>query len=117
MWGFLTGTIALIALQTLVQPAAANKLAAGSGVLVSTLSRLLSDSVAGLPRTKKDASGQNSSAGSDPLGDAAGAAKGPLGQIGAGLGAIAGQLGPLGQTSPPSKTQQELENKIKKYFG
>lgn len=52
MWGFGLGVLGLVALQTLVQPAAANKLASGSGALVSILTRMLSPAVAGIPQTK-----------------------------------------------------------------
>lgn len=62
MWGFGLGVLGLVALQTLVQPAAANKLASGSGALVSILSRMLSPAVAGIPQTKASKSAAQAAA-------------------------------------------------------
>ena len=101
MWGFLSGTLALIVLQTLVQPAAADKLASGSGVLVSALSRLLSEGVAGLPRTKaaKKAAQDKKAGGTIP-------------QNIPGLGGR-GQTGAPGPNASPA----EIEQWAKKLFG
>lgn len=70
MWGFLSGTLVLVALQTFVQPASADKLAAGSGALVSLLTRMLSANVPGIHRVKgKAGSGSGGTGTGDPLGD------------------------------------------------
>lgn len=53
MWGFLSGTLALIAIQTFVQPAAANKIATGSGALTSLLEKLLSANTPGIHKAKQ----------------------------------------------------------------
>lgn len=52
MWGFLSATLVLVALQAASQPGASKNLAAGSGVIGSALNRLLSSGVAGIPQTK-----------------------------------------------------------------
>ena len=49
MRGFLVGSIALVALYTLVQPEASGRVQGASGVIVTVAQRLLSPKVAGLP--------------------------------------------------------------------
>jgi hypothetical protein len=55
--GFLIGTLALVVLFRVVQPDAAGKLAAGGGVVASSMARLFSPSVAGVPQRHGSAPG------------------------------------------------------------
>jgi hypothetical protein len=48
--GFFVGTLGLVALYTLLQPQSATAAAAGGGVIVGFLRRLLSADVAGVPQ-------------------------------------------------------------------
>ena len=72
MRGFLWGTVSLSILYVVLQDGAADRLAAGSGVLASGFRRLVSPAVAGIPdRTATSSSsgpGSSSSAPSSPTG-------------------------------------------------
>ena len=55
--GIAGGVLGLVALQTLVQPAAADKTAGLAGLVVTVMQRLLSDQVAGIPDRAADLGG------------------------------------------------------------
>ena len=98
MWGFLSGTLALIVIQQLVQPGASTRLAAGGGIIASSLSRLMSEGVAGIPKTKgakaaEQAATSQKNAGVLP------------GNLIPGWGAL-GQTGAPGPNATPEQTQQ-----------
>lgn len=52
MWGFLLGSLGLVVAYSVLQPAAADRLASGGNVIASMFTRFLSEGVAGLPTTK-----------------------------------------------------------------
>lgn len=69
MWGFLSGTLALIILQTLVQPGASTKAAGGIGALNNALQKLISPGVPGIAQTKKAKTAATAAATANKAGD------------------------------------------------
>jgi hypothetical protein len=64
--GFIGGTLLLIALSVAVTPGTADKVAAGTGLLNGMLRRLLSPTVAGLPRLKSGSASTTATATPSP---------------------------------------------------
>ncbi|GAA1706708.1 hypothetical protein [Fodinicola feengrottensis] len=98
MWGFLSGTLLLIVIQQVVQPGASDRLAAGGGVIASALSRLLSESVAGVPKTKGAKAAESAATSQQGNGVVPG-------NVLPGWGAL-GQTGSPGPNATPEQLQQ-----------